>query len=137
MFFFKFKDNPDTDVFGANVYNRYLQTRTLSKLKQVVSKTTALSRTTPMKNQNLNSAWSYSNAVEMAANDAQQYYSAESIQSILVCTGVYNQEAYDETSSVDHGHRDMIIDPELKKPKYTVEHVLDAVKLVYELEQFQ
>jgi hypothetical protein len=30
----------------------------------------------------------------------------------------------------------MIIDPELKKPKYTVEHVLDAVKLVYDIEQF-
>ena len=30
----------------------------------------------------------------------------------------------------------MIIDPELKKPQHTVEHVLDAVKLVYDLEQF-
>lgn len=130
-------DNPDTDVFGANVYNRYLQTRTLSKLKQVVSKTTAVSLTTPMTNENHSNAWGYSSAVELVANDAQQYYSAESIQSILVCTGVYNQEAYDETTSVNHGHRDMIIDPELKKPKHTVEHVLDAVKLVYELEQFQ
>ncbi|CAF4674022.1 unnamed protein product, partial [Rotaria magnacalcarata] len=27
-------DNPDTDIFGANVYNRYLQTRAVSKLKQ-------------------------------------------------------------------------------------------------------
>lgn len=124
-------------MFGANVYNRYLQTRTLSKLKQVVSKTAAISLTTPMTNENHSNAWGYSSAVELVANDAQQYYSAESIQSILVCTGVYNQEAYDETTSVNHGHRDMIIDPELKKPKHTVEHVLDAVKLVYELEQFQ
>ena len=37
------------------------------------------------------------------------------LQSILVCTGVYNQEAYDEISGKNHGHRDMIIDPELKK----------------------
>jgi hypothetical protein len=81
-------------------------------------------------------AWNHSNAVEIVAADAEHYYSAENIQSILVCTGVYNQEVYDETSSINHGHRDMIIDPELKKPKYTVEHVLDAVKLIYDIEQF-
>ena len=80
--------------------------------------------------------WSNSGAVELVAADAEHYYSAENIQSILVCTGVYNQEAYDDTSSINHGHRDMIIDPELKKPKHTVEHVLDAVKLIYEIEQF-
>ena len=80
-------------------------------------------------------AWNHSNSVELVAHNAD-YYSAENIQSILVCTGVYNQEAYDETKSLNHGHRDMIIDPELKKPKYTVEHVLDAVKLVYDIEQF-
>ena len=81
-------------------------------------------------------AWNHSSAVELIADDAEQYYSAESIQSILVCTGVYNQEAYDESLSINHGHRDMIIDAELKKPKYTVEHVLDAVKLVYDIEQY-
>ncbi|CAF1352025.1 unnamed protein product [Rotaria sp. Silwood1] len=123
-------DNPDTDIFGANVYNRYLQTRALSKLKQVVTQTV---NSSPIFDTN---AWNHSNAVELVASDAEHYYSAENIQSILVCTGVYNQEAYDESSCLNHGHRDMIIDPELKKPKYTVEHVLDAVKLVYEIEQF-
>lgn len=83
-----------------------------------------------------NSAWNHSNTVELIADDAEQYYSAENIQSILVCTGVYNQEAYDESIGINHGHRDMIIDPELKKPKYTVEHVLDAVKLVFDIEQY-
>ncbi|CAF4142078.1 unnamed protein product [Rotaria socialis] len=129
-------DNPDTDIFGANVYNRYLQTRALSKLKQVVTQTAAVSLTANSTRILDTNAWTHSNAVELVANDAEHYYSAENIQSILVCTGVYNQEAYDETSSINHGHRDMIIDPELKKPKYTVEHVLDAVKLVYDIEQF-
>ena len=81
-------------------------------------------------------AWSYSNTADLTTDDTEQSYSAESIQSILVCTGVYNQEAYDETGSIDHGHRDMMIDPELKKPKYTVEHVLDAVKVIFEIEQY-
>lgn len=120
-------------MFGANVYNRYLQTRSLSKLKHVVTQTATVSLTSPSMD---NNAWNTSNAVELAADDAEHYYSAENIQSILVCTGVYNQEVYDESSSINHGHRDMIIDPELKKPKHTVEHVLDAVKLVFDLEQF-
>ncbi len=118
------------------MYNRYLQTRALSKLKQVVTQTATVSLTSnsfPLGDTN---AWSHANTVELVADDAEHYYSAENIQSILVCTGVYNQEAYDETSLINHGHRDMIIDPELKKPKYTVEHVLDAVKLVYDIEQF-
>ena len=134
--FSRSQDNPDTDIFGANVYNRYLQTRALSKLKQVVTQTATASLTNNASPLQDVSAWNTSNAVEMLADDAEQYYSAENILSILVCTGVYNQEAYDESTSINHGHRDMIIDPELKKPKYTVEHVLDAVKLVFDLEQY-
>jgi hypothetical protein len=118
------------------VYNRYLQTRALSKLKQVVTQTATASLTTNASPFVDTNAWNHSQTVELVADDAEHYYSAENIQSILVCTGVYNQEAYDETTGINHGHRDMIIDPELKKPKYTVEHVLDAVKLVFDVEQF-
>jgi len=127
-------DNPDTDIFGANVYNRYLETRTLSKLKQVVTQTAAASLTGSSTTTDT-SVWNRSNVIELVADEAEHYYSAESIQSILVCTGVYNQDA-DTTTDVDHGHRDMIIDPVLKQPKYTVEHVLDAVKLVFDIEQY-
>lgn len=105
-------------------------------MKQAVSQTAAVSLTANSSSMLDTNAWTNSNAVELVANDAEHYYSVENILSILVCTGVYNQEAYDETSSINHGHRDMIIDPELKKPKYTVEHVLDAVKLVFDIEHF-
>jgi len=73
----------------------------------------------------------------LIANDTQQYYSAESLQSILVCTGVYNRETYDETSGKNYAHRDIVIDQSLKVPSHVCEHVLEAIKLVCHLEQFQ
>ncbi|CAF1525002.1 unnamed protein product, partial [Didymodactylos carnosus] len=126
--------NPDTDIYGANVYNNYLQTRTLSRLKQIVTQTAVSGGVSSSSS----SAWGR-NSVEIVADEAEQFYSAESISSILVCTGVYNQEQHQEgqTQQLNHGHRDMIIDPLLKQPKYTVEHVLDAVKLVFDTEQFR
>ncbi len=131
-----FKDNPDTDVYGANIYNRYLQTRSLSRLNQAVSQTattTLTNNATKFVDTNL---WNYSNTVEIISDDAERYYSAESLQSILVCTGVYNRETYDVTSDKNHGHRDIIIDATLKQPKHTCEHVLDAVKLIFDIEKF-
>jgi hypothetical protein len=80
--------------------------------------------------------WSAPNPVELIADDAERYYSAESLESILVCTGVYNRETYDEASEKNYAHRDMITDSELKIPKHICEHVLDAVKLIFDIEQF-
>ncbi|CAF0731545.1 unnamed protein product [Adineta steineri] len=114
-------DNPNTDVYGANVYNRYLQSRSLSRLNQVVSHTA----TTTL-----------SSDSRKIIDNAQHYYSAESLESILVCTGVYNRETYDETSGENHGHRDMILDLKLRKAKHICEHVLDAIQLIFNIEQF-
>ncbi|CAF3671641.1 unnamed protein product [Rotaria sordida] len=129
-------DNPDTDIYGANVYNRYLQTRSLSRLNQVVSQTTTTTLTGNIKNIIDKNFWTNLNIVELVVNDAEHYYAAESLESILVCTGVYNRDIHDETSDKNHGHRDMIIDAELRKPKHICEHVLDAVKLIFNIEQF-
>jgi hypothetical protein len=102
-------------------------------LNQVVSQTATSTLTSNAVNETL---WNLPNAVEVIVNNAEQYYSAESIDSILVCTGVYNRDTSDESSKINYAQRDMIIDPELRIPKYTCEHVLDAVKLIFNLEQF-
>jgi hypothetical protein len=102
-------------------------------LNQVVSQAATTSLTGNVIDENL---WNLPNAVEVIVNDAEQYYSAESLESILVCTGVYNRDTYDETSGRNYSPRDMIIDPELKIPKHICEHVLDAVKLIFKIEQF-
>lgn len=134
---FLFQDNPDTDVYGANVYNQYLQNRSLPRRNQIVSQITTASLMGSGKNTSDEDSSMKSNSVDSMVSDAEQYHTAETLESILVCTGIYNRETYDETLVRNHGHRDMIIDSELRKPKYTCEHVLDAVKLIFDIEQFR
>ena len=131
-----FKDNPDTDIYGANVYNRYLQNRSLSRINQVVSQTATSMLSNSTRKVVGTNLWRYSDDLELVVDNAEHYYSAESLESVLVCTGVYNRETYEELSAKHHGHRDMITDAELKKAKYICEHVLDAVKLIFNKEQF-
>lgn len=116
------------------MYNRYLQNRSLSQINQLVSQTTTKRLTEHSSDRN---HWNSANTLEDFVHGAERYYSAESLQSILVCTGVYNRETYDEISSRNHAPRDVITDPELKIPQYTCEHVLDAVKLILHIEQFE
>jgi hypothetical protein len=75
-------------------------------------------------------------ATPRIVDNAEDYYSAESLTSILMCISVYNRETYDEASGKNYAHRDMVINPEFKIPSYTCEHVLDALKLVFDIEQY-
>jgi hypothetical protein len=136
LIFFFLKDNPDTDIYGANVYNRYLQNRSLSRINQVVSQTATSMLSNSTRKVVDTNLWSYSDDLELVVDNAENYYSAESLESVLVCTGVYNRETYEEISNKNHGHRDMISDAKLKKAKHVCEHVLDAVKLIFDKEQF-
>jgi hypothetical protein len=44
---------------------------------------------------------------------------------------------YDAKRPSNHNHRDFVLDPELKRPTYVVQNVLEAVKLVFEKERMQ
>uniref|UniRef100_A0A3Q3X5H1 Haloacid dehalogenase like hydrolase domain containing 5 n=1 Tax=Mola mola TaxID=94237 RepID=A0A3Q3X5H1_MOLML len=86
-------DNMMTDIYGANLYNRYLEEELVSAAAQC--------------------------------------------HSILVCTGVYNPRSplpHDTSSQVSgavfHGHRDLVLEPDLVEPSYTVEDVEAAMDLV-------
>lgn len=78
-------------------------------------------------------------------NDGEEYddrgHFAESCQSILVCTGVFNSDndyvRYHGQRPSNHNHRDFVLDAELKQPTYVAEDVLDAVKLVFEKEMYK
>lgn len=60
--------------------------------------------------------------------------------SILVCTGVYTTDSdfvtYGGKEISNHNHRDFVLDNQLKQPTYVTQNVLEAVKLVFELEKF-
>uniref|UniRef100_A0ABM5GE56 Haloacid dehalogenase-like hydrolase domain-containing 5 n=1 Tax=Pogona vitticeps TaxID=103695 RepID=A0ABM5GE56_9SAUR len=111
-------DNPMADVYGANLYNRYLQTQAK------VSVTTMAAESKEQRNHNV--------------------CSAESCQSILVCTGVYSPYGDVPTDcnksmleTVFHGHRDFHFDPSLVEASHVVHDVNDAVELVFQKENWK
>jgi ribonucleotide monophosphatase NagD (HAD superfamily) len=62
---------------------------------------------------------------------------AESINSILVCTGVYQGDKNDfKTQNLMYSHKDAKIDNKLREPNYICDDVYEAVKMVYEIEKF-
>ncbi|KAJ8259846.1 hypothetical protein GJAV_G00174140 [Gymnothorax javanicus] len=128
-------DNLMTDIYGANMYNRYLEERTARKGAKAVAKVAAgtHSSTALPQEDEMDNAW----ASELAPP------TATSCKSILVCTGVYNphtkvppdaSQAIKET--VFHGHRDFRFDPALVEPGHIVEDVEAAVELIFQQEKF-
>ncbi len=125
------RDNLMTDIYGANLYNRYLEDRVARKTtKAVANMVTGASVPQEL---DMDSGWES----ELASP------SATSCKSILVCTGVYNphMELPKDASqcikeTVFHGHRDFRFDPALVEPEKIVEDVDAAVELIFEMEKF-
>ena len=127
-----------TDIYGANLYNRYLEERVKGRSHKAVAKMAATTTTTatasPQEGE-LDHPW----AGELALP------SATSCKSLLVCTGVYNPSTEAASSSsanqhirenVFHGHRDFRFDPELVEPDHVVLDVNEAVDLIFHKENF-
>lgn len=125
-----------TDIYGANLYSRYLEERAASKgTKAVATVVTGTGQPTAVPQEvDMDNGWES----ELASP------SATSCKSILVCTGVYNphmelpkdaNQCIKET--VFHGHRDFRFDPALVEPEKIVEDVDAAVELIFEMEKFQ
>ena len=132
-----------TDIYGANLYNRYLEERvkgknhTRTKMAAATGSPTTTTTTTttagPQEGE-LDHAW----AGELALP------SATSCKSLLVCTGVYNPSTEAASSSANqhikenvfHGHRDFRFDPELVEPGHVVLDVNEAVDLIFHKENF-
>lgn len=129
------RDNLMTDIYGANLYNRYLEERIARKTtKAVANMVTGTGTPTSVPQEvDMDNGWES----ELASP------SATSCKSILVCTGVYNphmelpkdaNQCIKET--VFHGHRDFRFDPALVEPEKIVEDVDAAVELIFEMEKF-
>ncbi|XP_029011256.1 haloacid dehalogenase-like hydrolase domain-containing 5 [Betta splendens] len=132
-------DNLMTDIYGANLYNRYLQERAARKNPKAVAKVAAgaagaAGAAAPVpQDEELDSLWESELALP----------SATSCKSVLVCTGVYNPNAEVPSDhnrcikeTVFHGHRDFRFDPALVEPDHIVQDVAEAVDLIFEKEKF-
>uniref|UniRef100_A0A3P8T795 Zgc:77375 n=1 Tax=Amphiprion percula TaxID=161767 RepID=A0A3P8T795_AMPPE len=128
-------DNLMTDIYGANLYNRYLEERAARKNPKAVAKMVAATGSTAAvpREEEMDSLWESELALP----------SATSCKSVLVCTGVYNPKAEVPSDAnrciketVFHGHRDFRFDPALVEPGHVVQDVLEAVDLIFEQEKF-
>lgn len=128
-------DNLMTDIYGANLYNRYLEERVARKNPKTVAKVAAATWSTAAVSgeEEIDSLWESELALP----------SATSCKSVLVCTGVYNPNAEVPSDAshciketVFHGHRDFIFDPALVEPGHIVQDVAEAVDLIFEQEKF-
>ncbi|XP_070693598.1 haloacid dehalogenase-like hydrolase domain-containing 5 [Pempheris klunzingeri] len=117
-------DNLVTDIYGANLYNRYLaeQHAAMTTTSKLVAEGTG-------------------SQVTMAVTEEELVSAAAQCRSILVCTGVYNPRSplpCNQSSAVMemvfHGHRDLVLEPALVEPSHVVEDVEAAVDLLLEQE---
>lgn len=124
-------DNPMADIYGANLYNRYLQTFHDDKV-QIQTKGRVDSSTESSVSQ-------LSSSEQSGVDDVQP----EGCRSILVCTGVYSKDQEELPSDpsqtvteqrIFHGHRDFRFDPSLTQPSFVVNDVKEAVELVFQQE---
>uniref|UniRef100_A0A3B4YKZ3 Haloacid dehalogenase-like hydrolase domain-containing 5 n=2 Tax=Seriola lalandi dorsalis TaxID=1841481 RepID=A0A3B4YKZ3_SERLL len=117
-------DNLMTDIYGANLYNRYL-----------VQQHAAMTTSTKFVAQGTGSQ------VTMVVPEEELVSAAAQCHSILVCTGVYNprsplpsNQSGTITEKVFHGHRDLVLEPDLVEPSHVVEDVESAVDLLLQQE---
>uniref|UniRef100_W5NKF1 Haloacid dehalogenase like hydrolase domain containing 5 n=1 Tax=Lepisosteus oculatus TaxID=7918 RepID=W5NKF1_LEPOC len=120
-------DNPMADIYGANLYNRYLQGALEAQLKGA------------------RLAEAQGAPPEAAGGpEALGRCLAECCVSVLVCTGVYGgggggggqrdlpqDPRQSVTERVFHGHRDFRFDPSLVEPALVARDVDEAVELVF------
>ena len=127
--FYHWRDNPNTDIYGANVYDRYLKKREAHKMQNKTKRKVAAAAGGGGVAADLEFE---EEDEELVSEEHGQGNYASSCTSILVCTGIFSN-----SSSASHrNHRDFVIDPELVQPKHTTENVLGAVKYALEKEKF-
>ena len=133
----RFRDNPESDIYGANLYHRSLQKRLQvrkSAVKPLVKQKAARQPMGAVVN-----ALADDSDDDILEMEIPEVY-AERCESILVCTGVYHSAhdyvSYGKKRVSNHNHRDFVLDPLLTEPNYISPHVLDAVKLVFQKENY-
>jgi len=111
-------DNINTDIFGSNLYNQYLE-----RSRAVAAKRSA--------------AMGARNIYHLLGGDPEEsIQEAEQCYSVLVETGVFSHDR--EECLLDHTPRDFLpIEEKLREPNIIVANVLHAVTNIFKQENFQ
>jgi len=119
-------DNPDTDIYGANLYARYLRGKQRHVGVSSIGKRSKMMLGAP--------AHIESGSAADEVNEEELLDSAETCESILVNTGVYSADSQMAYGTGVSSHVDFAIEDDLRKPDYMVANVLEAVQLVLKQE---
>ncbi|XP_054888555.1 haloacid dehalogenase-like hydrolase domain-containing 5 [Poeciliopsis prolifica] len=135
-------DNPMADIYGANLYNRYLQASKHTKVKvQAKSCRGGADPTAQSVDDHRKMTSAEMGGASVAYRSEEDL--PEACSSILVCTGVYSRDQQELPSDpaqtvteqhIFHGHRDFRFDPTLTQPSFVVQDVKEAVELVFQQE---
>lgn len=139
-------DNPDTDIFGANLFNRNIQKK---RAKLLVRKSAVATSGGAPSDSDSHLSLCYSSVDDISIEQLGSTLTGiELCESVLVCTGVYSKSGPSqallsnggamETASppiTGHSHRDFVMDADLCQPSLTTVHnVEEAVRSVFEKE---
>lgn len=126
------------DIYGANLYNRYLHSVHHAKPQLHAQGGTASHVANEFHYETADDA---KNSGKVMVGGSFEHRLPESCSSILVCTGVYKREQQELSPEqtvteqrIFHGHRDFRFDPNLTQPSFVVQDVLEAVELVFQQE---
>jgi len=112
-------DNVCTDIFGANLYNKYLQRRRLDTAVMTQAKVQD------------------SRSIDNLVGSVGELGGADSCYSVLVETGVFSAEGGQPTS-LEHSPRDFLpVENSYQEPTFSTAHVLEAVQTIFRREQWE
>uniref|UniRef100_A0A8C1BMB0 Haloacid dehalogenase like hydrolase domain containing 5 n=1 Tax=Cyprinus carpio carpio TaxID=630221 RepID=A0A8C1BMB0_CYPCA len=132
------RDNPMADIYGANLYNRYLKAMHRTRVQAQGSSSSQVPG-----DQQCEASDDAKGSGRVMVGGSFDHRLPEGCSSILVCTGVYNRDHQDLPSDPEqtvteqrifHGHRDFRFDPSLTQPSFIVHDVRDGVELVFQRE---
>ena len=127
-------DNVCTDIFGANLYNRYIQSTRWNGAGD--SEAEAAAGMLPGYGE-----IGLSRSIDRLITDESELETAENCFSVLVETGVFSRDSTGgfaaSYSPLEHSPRDFLpAETSFQEPTFTVRNVLEAVELIFEKERF-
>jgi len=139
-------DNPLTDIYGANVYNKFQAKKKAQMEKRQKERNALLRSQSPERPSS--SQCSPTEADYNVHGDILNVQKCTRCSSLLVCTGVYQPSSEENTASskvdtsepvavLDHGHRDLPFTEEMTTADYIVKDVKAALDKIFEIENWQ
>jgi len=113
-------DNVCTDIFGANLYNKYLERRRVDTAVMTQAKLQDLG----------------SRSIDNLVGAVGELSGADCCYSVLVETGVFSNDG-GQPVTLDHSPRDFLpVENSYQEPAFTTAHVLEAVRTILKREQW-